>query len=267
MDKNVFLLLGIRISSLSKSQILERIEKYLVKTQNPKPKIQKIDVNPFMIFTPNPEIVMYAQKDPIFREIVNSAQINIPDGAGIVWAVNKMYGRKIERLTGADLMFDVCKLVAEKGLRIGLIGGKARVALEALECLRKRYPGLSGWAETGGEIGIRNYELRIENDTIEKIVRRVQSEKTDILFVGLGFPKQEYFIENVKYQMSNVKRDTPIVMMAVGGAFDYISGRVPRAPEWMREGGWEWLYRLFRQPWRLRRQLQGAAFFYKISRH
>lgn len=115
------------------------------------------------------------------------------------------------------------------------------------------------------------------------LVNEIGNRQTDILFVGLGFPKQEYFIDKLRQYIEEISyRGTPnfdnlpkssysrnlfnhgLIMMAVGGSLDYISGRVPRAPEWMRRKGFEWLFRLVNEPWRLVRQLRGGEFFLKV---
>ncbi len=291
MTKKAISILNINLSTLSLADILEETRKCLKEDQRLKIKDQQREVNPFIIFTPNPEIIVYAQKDKYFMQIVNSAQINIADGSGVVWAVRKLYGRKIESISGVDLMLELAKMAAKMGFRIGLIGGRVGVAVEAFECLRQSYPNLNGWAEEGPEIQIRNSKLEIRNPKYKKenkqwnngtmeqsreeltdraihhITKKIIEEKTDIVFVAMGFPKQEYLIERLKEaKFQRFKESRPLVIMAVGGAFDYISGRVPRAPVWMRDKGGEWLFRLVREPWRLSRQIKGAEFFYKVLR-
>ncbi len=306
-------LLGISITVSQKEEILEEIRKYLIefRIQNSEFRIYK--VKPLIIFTPNPEIISYAQKDHIFKEIVNSAQVNIPDGAGVAWGIDKKYRQKIEKISGADFMSELCKMSEDCGFTVGLIGGRSGVALEALECLRQSYNNLSGWAMDGPEIEIQNSEFRIQNyknkdlnselihnskfitinssgkpsvkteKYFESLAKELINKKIAILFIGLGCPKQEYFInklkqniEKISYQDNPKSKNLPnisysrnlfnhgLVMMAVGGSFDYISGRVPRAPKWIRDRGFEWLYRLVKEPWRLHRQIKGAEFFTRV---
>ncbi|MCL4339212.1 WecB/TagA/CpsF family glycosyltransferase [Patescibacteria group bacterium] len=281
-------ILDVAITVQEKDEILEEIKKYLSKSQIPNPKSQNKMVNPLVIFTPNPEIINFAQKNIFFKEVVNSAQINIPDGAGIVWALKKKENMSIDKISGADFILDLCKLTDKKGFTIGLIGGKNGVALKTSECLRKKYK--KSKIEVLGEPDIlvvsskcyvtsKSDKLHITNDILystkeksekktekyfENLVKEIIKRRIDTLFVALGFPKQEYFIENVKHQMLNVKTTKPLVLMAVGGAFDYISGSVPRAPFWMRRIGLEWLFRLIREPWRIKRQTAGAGFFFRV---
>ncbi len=253
--------LGINVTIDDKEHILEHIKKYLTKIKNQKSKIKNEEVKPLMIFTPNPEIINYAQKDEKFKQIVTSAQINIPDGIGVVWALRKLYGLNVKRLSGVDLMLDLCSMAEKEGLTIGLIGGGEGIALKTRECLLEKYPKLK--VEVFEEP-----EVESDKDTSE--VARSDSceveelDKIDILFVALGFPKQEYFIRNIKDQISKIKNKRPLVMMSVGGTFDYLAGRSIRAPGWVRNIGLEWLYRLTHEPWRLPRQLKGGKFFLQV---
>lgn len=285
-------ILGIGITIDTKEKVLKEVGKWLKKPRTKDQKLGTEDKSSLIIFTPNPEIITYAQKDDNFRRIVNSAQINIPDGAGISWAMKKTYGLEIKRISGVDFMFDLCQLAQEKSLTIGLIGGRGGVAVDARECLRKKFPGLKVEVLEAGKIELRilNQELRIKNNKkkdnihnsyfmihdskgieignkkyFSNLTKELEQKKVDILFVALGCPKQEYFISVLSHQSSVISRHKPTVLMAVGGALDYISGRVPRAPEWMKKRGLEWLYRLIRQPQRLGRQLKGAEFFWKVS--
>ncbi|MBM3211846.1 WecB/TagA/CpsF family glycosyltransferase [Candidatus Gottesmanbacteria bacterium] len=290
-SKNV---LGINITVNKKTEILEEIGKYFEKVKSQKSKVKRKEIKPVAIFTPNPEIVNFARKNISFRKIVNSAQINIPDGWGIVWALKKLFHYSIHKISGADFMLDLVGLAAKKGLRIGLIGGRDGVAVKALECLKKKHANLLGWAMDVPEIelvgnvssikyqvsGIKN-EKKIPNTKYlilntdckqsiatdqyffcltEEIIKR----KIDILFVALGFPKQEYFINRIMNQEARIKDTRPLLLMAVGGTFDYLSGKIPRAPKWLTDRGLEWLYRLIRQPWRLSRQIKGAEFFWWV---
>lgn len=291
MDKNSISIVGVKISTLSKDQVLEEIRKYLLEIRDEKAEIRKKGMKPFVIFTPNPEIISYAEKDANLKQIINSGQINIPDGTGVVWAAKKIYGKTIRRISGADLVTDIAKMSSQNGLVMGLIGGRGGVALKSLECLQKLHPKLRGWGVDGPVVGIVNYDLRIMNgkdsgvnrrvdemirkanrpdqevtqETMKAIAEKITSQKTDILLVGLGFPKQEYFINSLRDILGqNYKLDKPLLLMTVGGTFDYISGRLKRAPAIMREHGVEWLYRLIVQPSRASRQLRGLKFFWKV---
>lgn len=290
-------ILGVKITVSPKENILEEVRKYLKSFNIEHLTFNKKTVKPLIIYTPNPEIINYAQNDDKFKKIVNSAQITIPDGIGVVLAMKRLAGLSIERIAGADLMENLTNISAEKGARIGLIGGEAGVALDVLKCLQKKYPGLE--AVVVGEpnievkevsgiryqvLGIKemkNNKKKIPNTKylilntdghngletekyFQNLVNVIVQKKISLLFVALGFPKQEYFINSIRYQVLSIKYDKPLILMGVGGSFDYISGRVQRAPGWMRNAGLEWFYRLIREPRRLVRQIRGGEFFIKV---
>ena len=186
------------------------------------------------IVTPNPEIVVMAQKDEKLKNIINRADLAIPDGIGLKLSTD------IENTTpGIDVMEELVKIAAEKGFTTGFLGGRDKVAEKSAECLKKKYPKL---------------KVSFVSEEPEKI------PAADILFVAFGAPKQEYWIA------ANLDKIPVRVTMGVGGAFDYISGRAPRAPRWIRDLGFEWLFRLIIQPWRIKRQLALVKFiFYMLK--
>ena len=173
--------------------------------------------------------------------ILNEASICLCDGVGLYMGAQLLGTPIKERIAGVDFMKNLCEKAAKEGLTTGFLGGRDGVAEMTAECLREKYPGLRVHF-TGGEWD----------------VRRFPKQGVDILFVAYGFPKQERWIhENLP--ILPVK-----VAMGVGGAFDYISGRVVRAPFFVRAVGFEWLFRLIRQPWRIRRQLQLLIFLWLV---
>lgn len=219
-------ILGIGVTTNSKKEILEFIQKYLSKK--------------LVIVTPNPEQVILARDNPEFKKILNRADIALPDGVGLAMAIG------VERIAGVEFMEDLVGAAAKEAYTTALIGGRAGVAVEALECLRVRFPGLKGWA------------LEPEEKSIEDIAKKLVATKTRMAFIGLGAPKQEYFIESLAYHLSLITYHC--VLMSVGGSFDIIAGRTPRAPSFVRAIGLEWLWRLARQPWRWKRQLALIRF-------
>ena len=265
MPQNTIKILGVKITTEDEDFILEKINKYLKNGKSRKAKSKSDGVKPLVIFTPNPEIVVFAQKNKTFRQTVNSSQINLPDGAGIAWAIEKKSGIKVKRISGADFMFSLCRQATEKTYRIGLIGGRAGLAVQTAECLRNLNQGLK--IDVLGEPEMRISDNRItignyETDAyFENLGMEIFKRKIDILFVALGFPKQEFFIQKLKEKMHASAWGKPLVMMAVGGSFDYLSGKAKRAPQWLRDRGLEWAYRLIREPSRWKRQLTGSVFF------
>jgi len=288
MSLNSISLLGISVTIDSKEEVLEYIRKRLENVKGRKSKIRIKDRKPVIIYTPNPEIINQAKNDEDLKQIVNSAQIDLPDGSGVVWAIRKVFGIPIDRVAGVDFVQSLCALALKKRIRIGLIGGRGKIALKTRECLRKMHPRLGIEVLTAPEIRIWNKELGIKNTInsipdskflilyssgykskenkkyFDRLVREIKQKKISILFVAFGFPKQEIFIKLLSDRVKQSKRYHPLVLMAVGGAFDYIAGQVPRAPDWMREYGLEWLYRLIREPRRLGRQIRGAQFFWDV---
>lgn len=159
------------------------------------------------------------------------------------------------RTTGIDLMLALCKLSAEKGFTIGLIGGEENVALETKKRLEKTYKNLKvayadsgGMVDNAGNFHENNNNLHKSDDIFNKPI--------DILFVAFGQIKQELWISK-NLEKLNVK-----VAMGVGGAFDYISGKTIRAPKFIRQIGLEWLFRLILEPWRIKRQINLLKFIW-----
>lgn len=232
-------ILGVRLNSTSSSQLLKEV---IIRI--------KSDSKTFIV-TPNSEFLTFAQHNPWFKQVLNSAEAAIPDGIGLIWA-GKFLGSPIEeRIHGTDFMEELCSAAAKEGLTVYFLGGRPGVAQRALESLQGRYLGLKGWAEEGPpEIKIKSSKFKIDQKWVEKI----NQHAPDLLFVGLGMGKQEKFIYD-NWKDLKVK-----LAIGVGGAFDYFSGRVPRAPVCLRKIGLEWFYRLLRQPWRVRRQLALLKF-------
>lgn len=211
------------------------------------------------VTTPNPEFFVFAKNQPWFKVILGKSDVAIPDGIGFFLASKILGGSIKKRISGTDLMERLCQTSAKNGWSIYLIGGENGVAKKTFGILKRRYPGLKGWTKSGPK-----FELIKGNWTpgakkeVKRTVREVNAKKPDLLFVAFGMGKQEKFIwEN--WDKLKVK-----LAMGVGGAFDYISGEIPRAPKWLRQLGLEWLYRLFRQPWRWKRQLRLIEFAWLV---
>lgn len=229
-------ILGIRVTTSKRETILEEVRKWLNETGR-KPRV---------IVTPNPEQVVLASGEKRFAEILNRADVAIPDGIGLAIALG------IPRIAGIEFMEDLAKLAAEQGDTIGLIGGRAGLAVKAIECLSRRWPGLSGWAVEPEDVGL------------QEIIQKIRKTKTRMVFVGLGAPKQELFIE--KLRVSLLTTHYSLMLMSVGGSFDIIVGRLKRAPLLIRSIGFEWVWRLFQEPWRWKRQLALLKFIWLVLR-
>lgn len=250
MDKNF--LLGVGITNATKQDILQ----YIITS------LQKKD-KPYYITTPNPEFLVHAVSHPAFKTILNNARLGLPDGIGVIWA-GKFLGKTFkERVTGVDFMDFLCKEIHEKPITVGFLGGRGGVAERSAECLQGRYPGLKvsfavdeleNLSRKEQKVYGIQYKVYSKNKNSESPYTKYNIPNTDILFVAFGFPKQEEFMA------SHVGKIPVKVMIGVGGAFDYISGAVPRAPLLIRSIGFEWLFRLLIQPWRITRQLALLEF-------
>lgn len=209
------------------------------------------------IFTPNTEIVMAAKRDNNLCNLVNSADLVLCDGIGLVYA-SRIRNKPIkERVTGFDTSIKLIELADEKGLNLYFLGGKEGVAFEAKERVEEQYKNLK---VAGYHNGYFNSIIDGKTDTSEeeKIIREINSKDIDIIFVGFGFPRQEKWIDQFKNQI-NAK-----IIIGNGGVLDVLSGRANRAPNIFIKLGLEWLYRLIKNPSRIKRQIDLPKFLLAI---
>ena len=198
----------------------------------------------------NVHSVSEAQRDPEFRRVLNRALLCTPDGMPIVW-MGRWYGfRAMDRVDGPDLMLNLCDATRDTGHTHFLLGGKIGVA-EALKArLEREFPGIKIVGTFSPPF--RPLEVTEEN----ALVRLIAEAHPDIIWIGLGAPKQERFM--AKY----LPRLATTIMIGVGAAFDFHTGRVRRAPRWVQRSGLEWLFRLYQEPRRLwRRYLKSNPLF------
>jgi len=216
-------ILGVKIDNLGTDEALQKAEDLL------------LDEQQRYIVTPNPEFLVRAQKDQTYRQILNQADLAVADGIGLVLAARFLKQPLKQRITGVDLMEQICQQAAKKGWQVFLHGARPEpaVALAAAQVLRNKYPGLK----------------------IDLLGPGNQTTPT-ILFVALGSPKQEKWIAHYLPKLPQVD-----LAIGVGGAFDFISGRVKRAPTLVQKIGLEWLWRLAKQPWRWPRIYQAVIVF------
>jgi len=247
-------LLGVSVTTSSRQAILSRISRFLSILRPPSSVLR--------IVTPNPEQIVLAEKNEKFRNILNEADIALPDGAGVVWGINRR--RKAEntrlparqggqkksvlRIPGREFMIDLCRLAGEKNKRVLLYGGRGGVAKEALRKLKQVIPNLDGLAIDGAEIEGETIPMAI----VEEIVRTIRGRNIHVVFIGLGAPKQEFLMHSLNSKLSSL--NSPVVLMVVGGAFDMLAGKIQRAPKLVQQMGFEWLWRFIHEPWRWKRQ-------------
>ena len=192
------------------------------------------------VVTPNVDQIVMMEKNLYFREICDNAELSVVDGHPLLW-IAKWYKRPIkEKICGSDLMPHLCKIAAEKGYKVFLLGAAEGIAAKAADILVEQNPGLKIAGTYSPPFGFEKDEKELE-----KINTILKESEADLLFVGMGAPKQSVFIyENMhKYQIP--------MSFCVGATIDFIAGEQKRAPRWMTDHGMEWLYRLFKEPKRM----------------
>lgn len=199
------------------------------------------------VVTCNAEMIMLAQQDPQFAAVFTKAGLVIPDGAGVVWALQRQ-GVKIQRSPGIELAAQLMDLAAESGWKVSLIGGKPEISEAVLDYWQQRHPELSCFVHHG----------YFDNTQAVELLDRLQQEDPQLVLVGLGSPRQEYWIEAHRARLPEA------VWMGVGGSFDIWAGVKTRAPQWWRDHQLEWLYRLYQEPWRWRRMLALPKFALRV---
>jgi len=199
-----------------------------------------------MVTTPNPEIVMLARRIPAYRALLGRAAINVPDGVGLLLAA-RLRGKAFrEHVRGTDLVLRLAALGAARGHRWYLLGAADGVARLAADQLQARYPGLTIAGAVPGS------PHPADDPATWGLIRA--AGPVDLILVAYGAPAQERWLERGLDPLQ-----IP-VGIGVGGVFNFLSGQVPRAPQWMQQFELEWLHRLIVQPWRWKRQLELPRF-------
>ena len=183
-------------------------------------------------------MVMEAYDSSAFQRVVNGADLVTPDGRPLVWALRSLGVGDATQVRGTDLTTRVVERAAREGIPIGLYGGTPELLETFVRILKKRYPGV----RVVCRIAPPFRPLTPEED--EAVTEEILSSGARILFVGIGCPKQERWMEAHKERIQ-------AVMLGVGAAFDFHTGRVRQAPDWMQVAGLEWLFRLLMDPRRL----------------
>src|SRR3989344_8876242 len=228
-------ILGVKIDQITKEQARQKVADFL------------ISPGQYKIFTPNPEMVVRAQKDGYFKKVLNAGDLNLCDGMGVRIFTG------IKRIPGVDFMLELCQLAAQQGRGVYLLGsGSDEVVGGAFEQLEKNYPDLKITGYNKGPEINENPACKFDGPIFEQI----NQSGAEILFVAFGMGKQEKWIYENLNKIPNVK-----IAMGVGGSFDFISGKVPRAPLFLRQIGLEWMYRLFKEPKRIGRIFNATLRF------
>lgn len=233
IPKGAVSLANVLVDNVTLDESLVRLESFVSSKQS------------HLIVTPNPEMIVACQDDKELLNIINTADLRLPDGISMV-VVSNILGKPLkERVTGIDFLIASCKLAAEKNWKIFLIGSTQEVIEKAAANLKIQFPKLN-------IVGIHNGYFKDGDNQEKEILSRIQTLKPDLVFAGLGAGRQEKWL----------KRNLKGVGIGVGGSFDVISGLKKRAPVWIQKLYIEWLYRLITEPQRWKRQLALPKFLY-----
>lgn len=236
-------ILGVKISIVNDSSVLDEIGELVA------------DNKQIQITTPNGEHILLAQENEEFRKAINRSDLAIPDGMSVVKALQKKLISEdinlVSRVTGVDLVEKICEMSIGKKWRVGLLGSSEEVRMRTVSNLSKKYEGLI-------VVSLKSHKnikrIKVED---EEILREVNKEKIDVLLVAYGAPEQELWIAD------NLDKTKIKIAMGVGGTFDFISGKVKRAPVFWQKNGMEWFWRLLQEPWRIKRQIKLVKFWWK----
>lgn len=234
-------ILGVPVDAVTFDGLLEQMTEWIARGDRT-----------YQVCTISPEFVMIAQDDAAFIRVLHAADLCVPDGVGLLFAARYLRHPLPERVTGSDGVPLIAARAAQMGWKLFLLGAAPGIAERAAAALVAHSPGVQI---------VGTYAGSPSPDEEETIVGRVNASGADILFVAYGAPRQDVWIAR------NQDRLSVSVAMGVGGTFDFLAGAVPRAPRWMQRLALEWLYRLYRQPWRWRRMLRLPRFVWAVVWH
>ena len=242
--RNFFKVLGVRVDAVQIAEAIAQMERWICDRDQSR-----------LIAATGMHGVTEAQHDASFKQVLNSVDLVVPDGMPLVW-VAKLRGYRLRRrVCGAELLTGFCQETTTKRYKHFFYGGAHGVPERLALVLKSRFDGL----EVVGAYSPPFRPLQPEEDA--QIVALINNSHADVLWVGLGCPKQERWM--CEHQQS---LKVPVIV-AVGAAFDFFTGGVQRAPAWMCEHGLEWLFRLVREPRRLWRRylIYGSEFAWSVS--
>ncbi|MCK4946993.1 MAG: WecB/TagA/CpsF family glycosyltransferase [Candidatus Aureabacteria bacterium] len=233
---------GVGIDNVSMPKAIEAVEDCISNKKN------------CMVSFLNVDVLIKAQNE-IFKIILTKSCLLLADGVPLLWAAKFLGTPLKEKISGSDLFPKLCEIAAEKGYKVFFLGGRAGAGLKTAEVLKNKHSKIQ-------VAGVYSPPFGFEQDEVEnkKIIRMIKEAKPDILFVGLGAPKQEKWIYKYKdeYQVP--------VSIGVGASFEFVSGFVKRAPVLMQKTGFEWFWRLMQEPKRLwkRYLVDDMKFFWLV---
>ena len=237
--RDTITILGVPIDRVTTNSVGEITEK-LIKESNKSCK---------MIFAPNVEFIMRAQKDEEFFNILKQSSLSTPDSIGVIIGAKLQKKSFPERIPGQAYFRKIIELSNEKGYSIYLLGGEPEIVKKAKENLLKLYPNVN-------IVGF--HDGYFDENEEKEVIKEINQLQPNVLFVALGAPKQEKWIAKHRHEL---KVD---VAAGQGGTYDYEAGKIKRAPKWVQKIGIEWLWRLVRQPKRIVRQSVLPIYLVKV---
>ncbi|MBV6623804.1 MAG: WecB/TagA/CpsF family glycosyltransferase [Rivularia sp. (in: Bacteria)] len=231
---------GVKIDNYSFNEVVERIVDHAL-----------TGVAPAYVVTPNAQHVLTLQRDNYFRNIYKKAFLAVPDGVSLLWSAKFLQTPLNGRVNGTDLFEELSAVAEKKGLKVFLLGGRPGAADAAKRTLQARHPDLN-------IVGTHcpPYGFESQPEQLALINSKIKAVAPDILFVGLGAPKQEKWIYENYLELG-----VP-VSLGIGVSFELVADMVQRAPLWMQKWGLEWLFRLIVEPKRLwKRYIMGNPQF------
>ncbi len=244
MKDNFVNILNIKISTLKKVEVLSFIKNKILKNEQ------------IFITTPNPEIILNSYKNKNFKNILNNASLNIPDGIGLIYASKILNTSPLikERIAGSDLTLEIIKITKELNKKIFLLGGNSE---EQLKIIKDK---IGKNIVSGYDVGFVkedwNNEFSYNKNKNNFIIDKINNSEANIIFVAFGAPKQEIWISENLSKLKSIN-----LAIGIGGTFDFISGYKKRSPKWMQDLGFEWLFRLIQEPSRFKRILNAIIIF------
>ncbi len=237
--RDIITILGVPIDNVTREEV-GIITEELIKKSNKTCK---------MVFAPNVEFIMKAQKDKEFFDLLQESSLSTPDSIGVILGAKLQKKAFKERIPGQSYFRRIIELSNEKGYSIYLLGGELGIPELVKKNLEKLFPNVN-------IVGVHNgyFDENVEKDIIEEI----NELQPNILFVALGAPKQEKWIKNHKDEL---KVD---VAAGQGGTYDYEAGKIKRAPVWVQKIGMEWFWRLCKEPKRIKRQMVLPVYLFKV---
>lgn len=220
--------LNTHIDNLTMSEAIEETNRLICERKNS------------YIVTPNMDHIVLLEKDELFKEVYDNADLVLTDGKPLLWIARRMGTPIKEKISGSDFFPEMCKLAAEKGYSVFILGAAEGVADKAAENLMEKYDRLQIVGTYSPPIGFEK-----DDDEVKNIIDNINKSKADILAVALGSPKGEKFIYRIRENISAA------LSISIGATIDFEAGNVKRAPKWMADCGFEWLFRITQDPGRL----------------